>query len=81
MLLFGISTVWSRKTFSGNCGIIFSPTHFRASTGSFPQIVGQGERISTKVNPAPDFCSSSALRTARRAFMMFLLSESATRSM
>ena len=80
-LLFGISTLRSRKTFSGKLGIIFSATHLRASTGSLPQMVGQGERISTKVNPAPSRCSSSALRTARRAFMMFLLSESATRSM
>src|SRR5437762_13132074 len=80
-MLLGISTLRSRKTFSGKLGIIFSATHLRASTGSLPQIVGHGDRISTKVNPAPARCSSSALRTARRAFMMFLLSESATRSM
>ena len=43
----------SRKTFSGKAGIIFSATHWRASTGSLPQMVGQGERISTKEKPTP----------------------------
>jgi len=44
-------------------------------------LVGQGDSISTKVNPAPSRCNSSARRTARRAPMICLLSESATRSM
>ena len=34
-----------------------------------------------KLKPAPSRCSSNALRTAFRVFMMFLLSQRATRSM
>ena len=59
---------WSRKTFSGNVGIIFSATQRRASTGSLPQIVGQGDRISTKEKPPPSRWISSALRIARARF-------------
>jgi hypothetical protein len=76
----GITGLWSRKTFSGKSGVIFSRTQCRAPTGSLPQIVEHGDKISTNKKPAPSRWISSALRIARRAFMMFLLSESATRS-
>ena len=76
-----VSSFLSRKTPSGNCLARVSPTHLRATTGSILRIVGQGERISTSEKPSPIFCVSSALRTARRVLMMFLLSLIATRSM
>jgi len=47
----GISGLRSRKKFNGNVGTSFSPTQRELSTGSLPQMVGQGERISTKENP------------------------------
>ena len=71
------------KRSTGKFGIIVVRVPIcRASTGPLPQMVGQGERISTNEKPASVALKSPApLRTARRALIMFLLSDRATRSM
>ena len=60
---------------------MFSSTHFRASTGRMPQLVGQVESTSTKENPFLSTWFLKAFLIAALACMMYLGWESATRSM
>jgi len=62
----------------GKVGIMASAIQWRAATGSLPQMVGQGDRI-RKREACAITLQFDAFLTARRAFMMFLFVESATR--
>ena len=75
------SALRSLKFPSGNTFSICSLTNWPDVTGSMRQLVGQGERNSTKAYPFPSLWISSALRTAFLACMMRLVSETETRSM
>jgi hypothetical protein len=57
-----------------------STIHRRASTGDIFQLIGHGDRTSTKENPLPSTWFWIASRIALRAFITLAGSESETRS-
>ena len=60
---------------------MLSSSHCIASPGALPQLVGQGERISTSEKPLRSICAWNAFLIACLVLMMFAVLFSAVRAM